>query len=176
MHSVWQSPHNFQTPPSLSQILLYVSHMFQLSSWCLEMGQTRSFMFDVLLTSPVVATWPVIPILTGNLISVLLLFNENRVWMLITNKLKQHSLEVNLNILKLFFLGQDFALLTISMVRIIAVCFLVFECHVINYLLSLACSSRAGEYWCTWPTLPRLQDNIHQYNLHIWLKLKSLLN
>lgn len=134
MRSVWRSPHNFQTPPSLSQILLYVSHMFQLSSWCLVMGQTWFFMFGVLLTSPVVATWPVIPILTGNLISVLLLLNENRVWMLITNKLKQQSLEVNLNKLfcNWFFLGRDFTLLTISMVRIIAVYFIVFECHVIT--------------------------------------------
>ena len=160
MRSVWRSPHNFQTPPSLSQILLYVSHMFQFSSWCLEMDETWSFMFGVLLTSPVVATWPVIPILTGNLISVLLLLNENRVWMLITNKLKQHSLEVNLNILKLVLSWSGFCLTHHFHGKDHSSAFFCFWLPCNKLLINLACSSHAGEHWCTWATLPRLQDNI----------------
>lgn len=73
-------------PLSLSKILLYVSY-FQLPSSYLESGQIWSRVFDIFLTSPVVATWPVIPILTGNLTSVLLLLKVNIMWKSITNKL-----------------------------------------------------------------------------------------
>ena len=62
-------------------------HIFNSLLGVWNCGQTWSFMFDILLTSPVVATWPVIPILTGNLTSVLLLLKGNRMWMPITNKL-----------------------------------------------------------------------------------------